>query len=673
MRLSFLSTIVALLVVPPSVGAQPFAYNVLPNVALSPTKGTFSQFEPVLIVVSIENPSGLNQTYGHPGRLNGHMEWSIQDPNGATLTGHPMVNDTGRYFKPSLTYAPGETKSDTNNFTLEWPLWRETGTYQIQAFFFDEVTGVDVQVASTSFDVSPPQGVAPEFVGHLSDAADLVFRYSPEVSVQVGLSLDTLLANTGSLTAEMVEFTQFIAAVFEDAKREIDCLVPFVPAGTCLPAGADSVQAAYEAFTQLYPDSQFREAAEGGLAGMRLFRGEHIQEMDWLLQYDLTVMLQGAMISGSQMSTTLNSSSQVPNSDHPYSAVPWSWPFDTRDFPASNQPFVDWVLVTVVDAGFAPLAKDVAYLRSDGSVIGTLTMPPADSVRFVVDHRNHVAVAADTMLKLQPITIAKHDFTTGHAFGENRPQKMIVSGQDTVYAMWAADGNCDGIITAPDFDLWNSATSSGASGYQFTDYNMDVNVTAPDFNLWNANSTAGAGTGLSDQLADLLLPRGECGSEPQGLQLLTTGAGSYIRLNVTMDTPHEFRFNVEAKADSSMLPANTIATIVVDVFFDDQELTFASENSPLLGGTDYLRTVQQLEKDGETFLRISYRASSTGLPWEDLSADWTVISQVYFDRSPPKHDPGIAIRPRTVTIGFYDSHANSNGSKRVNETIPEIQ
>jgi hypothetical protein len=269
-----------------------------------------------------------------------------------------------------------------------------------------------------------------------------------------------------------------------------------------------------------------------------------------------------------------------------------------------------------------------------------------------------------------------YDFTTGHAFSEEggTPQKKLqVAGSDSVYAMWAGDGTCDGIITAPDFNLWNAATTAGASGYEFSDYNMDVNVTAPDFNLWNANTTAGAATGLSDELADLLLPRGNCGSQSEGIRMLTAGSGSYIRLDVTKDTPHDYRLNVEAKADPSILPANTIASIVVDIFYDDEELSFASETSPLLGGADYLRSVKQLEKDGESFVRITYWPSIIGSQWRDLSTDWATISQVFFDRSPPKHDAGISIRTRTLSIGFYDSHDNSNGSKLVNETIPEIQ
>jgi hypothetical protein len=54
------------------------------------------------------------------------------------------------------------------------------------------------------------------------------------------------------------------------------------------------------------------------------------------------------------------------------------------------------------------------------------------------------------------------------------------------------------MITAPDFNLWNAKTTSGAKGYEQADCNLDGHVTAPDFNLWNANTTAGAASRVPD-------------------------------------------------------------------------------------------------------------------------------------------------------------------------------
>jgi hypothetical protein len=69
---------------------------------------------------------------------------------------------------------------------------------------------------------------------------------------------------------------------------------------------------------------------------------------------------------------------------------------------------------------------------------------------------------------------------------------------DGNFGMFACDANADGFVTAPDFNLWNVATTSGATGYEQADCNMDGFVTAPDFNLWNANTTAGASSQVPD-------------------------------------------------------------------------------------------------------------------------------------------------------------------------------
>jgi hypothetical protein len=90
------------------------------------------------------------------------------------------------------------------------------------------------------------------------------------------------------------------------------------------------------------------------------------------------------------------------------------------------------------------------------------------------------------------------DFSTGlsqaYSTGGD-PLKYLGSG---VYGLFAADNNCDGYVTAPDFNQWNAETTSGATGYRRGDYNLDTYVTAPDFNLWNANTTAGAASQVPD-------------------------------------------------------------------------------------------------------------------------------------------------------------------------------
>lgn len=69
---------------------------------------------------------------------------------------------------------------------------------------------------------------------------------------------------------------------------------------------------------------------------------------------------------------------------------------------------------------------------------------------------------------------------------------------NSTWGLFAADGNADGQVTAPDFNLWIAATTAGATGYAPSDYNLDGQVTAPDFNLWIANTTAGAASKVPD-------------------------------------------------------------------------------------------------------------------------------------------------------------------------------
>jgi hypothetical protein len=109
----------------------------------------------------------------------------------------------------------------------------------------------------------------------------------------------------------------------------------------------------------------------------------------------------------------------------------------------------------------------------------------------VIDHRNHVSAMSASAIASASSTVT-HNFTDALAkayTGGGTAMKSLGGGN---FGLFAGDGTADGFVTAPDFNLWNSATTSGATGYQISDYNLESNVTAPDFNLWNANTTSGA-------------------------------------------------------------------------------------------------------------------------------------------------------------------------------------
>ncbi len=157
---------------------------------------------------------------------------------------------------------------------------------------------------------------------------------------------------------------------------------------------------------------------------------------------------------------------------------------------------VDWVLVALVAKG-QMVAVQPAFVFIDGSVLtGDLTRPKfsgvaTSSYSVVVAHRNHIPIQSATALDFSSGAGA-HNFTTSMAnaySGGGDPMKMMGAFQ---FGMFACDANGDGLVTAPDFNIWNASTSAGESGYVAGDCNLDGIVTAPDFNIWNANTTAGA-------------------------------------------------------------------------------------------------------------------------------------------------------------------------------------
>ena len=115
---------------------QPFYYDELPVVSLVPQMGSYPQFAPVLIDMTITNASSKSQDYGLPGRLNASVNWQIQAPDGQTLREHWILDESNWGSRsPALTYQAGESKTDTINLSLSWPVWESTGTYEVAVTF----------------------------------------------------------------------------------------------------------------------------------------------------------------------------------------------------------------------------------------------------------------------------------------------------------------------------------------------------------------------------------------------------------------------------------------------------------------------------------------------------------------------------------------------------------
>ncbi len=176
---------------------------------------------------------------------------------------------------------------------------------------------------------------------------------------------------------------------------------------------------------------------------------------------------------------------------------------------APGNEVVDWVKAELRSGNPASppmtiVSTTAGFLLRDGSLAGTdatteLCFPGVDASDgpffLVIHHRNHLGVLSSVQVPLSAAAGPAgapydHDFTTAmaQAFGTN-PMKNLGGG---AFGLWAADGDGDGQVTAPDFNLFNTATAAGAIGYQAADYDGDGQVTAPDFNLFNSNTTAGA-------------------------------------------------------------------------------------------------------------------------------------------------------------------------------------
>ncbi|HEX9659018.1 MAG TPA: choice-of-anchor B family protein, partial [Rhodothermales bacterium] len=218
------------------------------------------------------------------------------------------------------------------------------------------------------------------------------------------------------------------------------------------------------------------------------------------LALDLRVFLEGPYSGSDSMSTGALFEAALPASQ-PYLAAEFNGTTLDYDLPEAAPLLpnnaVDWVLVELreSDTDTSAVTTEAGILLRDGRVVAA----SGDTLRFdgalvgsywvVVRHRNHLAVMSSSAVDLSTGS-GSWDFTDSDAkaYGSN-PMKALGDGR---FGMFASDGSIDGQITAPDFNLWNAATTAGAAGYELADFNLDGQVTAPDFNLWNANTTAGA-------------------------------------------------------------------------------------------------------------------------------------------------------------------------------------
>jgi hypothetical protein len=221
--------------------------------------------------------------------------------------------------------------------------------------------------------------------------------------------------------------------------------------------------------------------------------------------YGMTVakikaLLQGPYAAlGDSMRTSLGAS--IPKK-HPYGVAPWNYT-GTDSVLAVPAGVVDWVLLTLRSDTLASTGVDTlaVFIKKDGSVVDLDGTSPvafpsvAGGAYYVVlRHRNHLAVMTSTARTLGGNS-ALYDFTTAvtQAYGSDA-MKGLGTGNTAPFALYGADGDGDGQIISTDFNVFNPKFTSGATGYQMSDWDLDGQVTSTDFNVFNPNFTTGKAT-----------------------------------------------------------------------------------------------------------------------------------------------------------------------------------
>lgn len=208
------------------------------------------------------------------------------------------------------------------------------------------------------------------------------------------------------------------------------------------------------------------------------------------LKANVKVFLQGPF-SGNSMLTELSANDFLSNTQ-PYNTAPWF--YNGNEVLGSGASVAtDWILVELHSSQDPKqvIARRACLLRNDGRIMepnGTVGVTFNNlfygSYYIVVRHRNHLAVMSASPVSFSPNNDL-YDFTISgnQAYGQNA-MIQITSG---VFAMYAGDGNGDGIIDNKDRDvIWND--QNGNMGYLNGDFNLDSGVTVKDINdFWNLN------------------------------------------------------------------------------------------------------------------------------------------------------------------------------------------
>jgi len=224
---------------------------------------------------------------------------------------------------------------------------------------------------------------------------------------------------------------------------------------------------------------------------------------------DLKAYLEGPF-NVSDMNTDLNTILPL---TQPYNMAPWNYTGTESVASIPNANIVDWVLIELRDATSAGSATSATiidrfagFLLDNGRIValdGSSDVLLSDNINnnlyVVIWHRNHLGIMSANALIYAGGTYT-YDFTTptGQAYGTGAQKNL-----GSVYGMYAADGNADGIVNDLDISVtW--ATDAGNSGYLDGDFDMDSQSNNIDKNdVWEQN--IGEGSQLPIDCGDVLI------------------------------------------------------------------------------------------------------------------------------------------------------------------------
>ncbi|HMN17733.1 MAG TPA: polysaccharide deacetylase family protein [Ignavibacteriaceae bacterium] len=205
------------------------------------------------------------------------------------------------------------------------------------------------------------------------------------------------------------------------------------------------------------------------------------------------VFLQGSYTGSGTMTTTLNSSDNLPF-HHPYNDTLGIWNYHGSER-VYNMPadIVDWVLVELRTGTAANtiVGSRAALLKSNGSIVD---LDGSSQVKFnrivpgnyyiVIRHRNHLPIMSANPVNLSFTNSSLYDFSTAQtqAYGT---EPMSDLG-NSVFGMIAGDANGDGSINAIDLNTYWIPQNGTMYDYQSktADFNLDATVNATDLNTY---------------------------------------------------------------------------------------------------------------------------------------------------------------------------------------------